>query len=65
MILDYLGGVVREIGANAVRAEILERVYNFAASELSRFKGSGDLKLTSRYERLNTYLASRRDLWTF
>lgn len=65
VILDYLGGVIREIGAGAVRPEILERVYQFAASELVHFRCAGDSWLTSRYERLNAYLASRRDLWAF
>lgn len=46
VILDYLGEVVREIGSRAVRPEIIQRVYEFAASELVRFRGSGDRKLT-------------------
>jgi hypothetical protein len=65
LILDYLGEVVREFGATAVRPEILQRVYEFAATELARFKGLNVPKLTSRYERLNEYLALRRNLWTF
>ncbi|MGD0945967.1 MAG: hypothetical protein ABSA52_00935 [Candidatus Binatia bacterium] len=63
VILDYLGEAVREIGANAVRPETLTQVYEFASRELVRFTLKGDTKLTSRYKRLNEYLAGRKALW--
>ncbi|OFV97278.1 MAG: hypothetical protein A3F68_03205 [Acidobacteria bacterium RIFCSPLOWO2_12_FULL_54_10] len=64
LALDYLGdGFKAAAGANSDYT-LFVKVVTFADSEKQKWSCAGNTKLAQRYDRLNSYLASRDDIWT-
>ena len=68
-IVDFLGKGARDlIGDKAIQhgdvwKEEISRVWNFARSEMERFRAAGDEKHANRYDQLLAYIEPRLPAW--
>ena len=62
--LDYLGTGLREAIGASLFSPLIPKAIIFAESEKQKWASAGDTKLAQRFDRLNSYLTSRADLWS-